>query len=179
MKGETNREDIKDMENRYNARKLECLNTYNIKVESKNIPKENIIDLTFNTANSPTSDGRFNNIEQLPILKNVYKTEESKISLGVSSDNINSNPNYEDLIAKDMGTTANILLIKNNHIYLANVGDSLAVLYKNGIATRLNQEHKTTLASEYSRISKSGSKVINNRIEGRINLTRAIGRYKY
>ena len=30
-----------------------------------------------------------------------------------------------------MGTTANIILIKNNTLYLANVGDSLSVMYKN------------------------------------------------
>jgi len=75
-----------------------------------------------------------------------------------------------------MGTTANILFIKNNYLYLANVGDSMAVIFKNGEAIRLNQEHKVTLISESSRIAKSGAKVINNRIEGRINLTRAIGR---
>jgi hypothetical protein len=80
-----------------------------------------------------------------------------------------------DLIASNMGTTANILLIKNNYIYLANVGDSLAVLYRNGEAVKLNQEHKTSLESEYMRINKSGAKIINNRIEGRLNLTRAIG----
>ena len=74
-----------------------------------------------------------------------------------------------------MGTTANIILIKNNQIFLAKVGDSLAVLFKNGQAIRLNDEHKVTLPSESTRINKSGAKVINNRIEGRLNLTRAIG----
>jgi serine/threonine protein phosphatase PrpC len=82
----------------------------------------------------------------------------------------------EELIASNMGTTANILLIKNNYLYIANVGDSLAVLYKNGEAIKLNQEHKTSLESEYSRINKSGTKIINNRIDGRLNLTRAIGK---
>jgi serine/threonine protein phosphatase PrpC len=84
-----------------------------------------------------------------------------------------------ELIAKNMGTTANILFIKNNYLYLANVGDSLAVIYKNGEAIKLNKEHKVTLECEYSRISKSGAKIINNRIEGRINLTRAIGNFFY
>jgi len=61
-------------------------------------------------------------------------------------------------------------------LYLANVGDSMAVAFKNGEAIRLNHEHKVTLPSESSRISKSGAKIINNRINGRINLTRAIGK---
>ncbi len=74
-----------------------------------------------------------------------------------------------------MGTTANILFIKNSYLYLANVGDSMAVAFKNGKAVKLNNEHKVTLVSESSRISKSGARIINNRIEGRLNLTRAIG----
>lgn len=81
----------------------------------------------------------------------------------------------EDLIANNMGSTANILFIKNNNLYIANAGDSMAVMFKNGEAVRLNQEHKPSLPSETTRISKSGAKVVNNRIEGRLNLTRAIG----
>jgi serine/threonine protein phosphatase PrpC len=81
----------------------------------------------------------------------------------------------DNLVATNMGTTANILLMKNNYLYLANVGDSLAVLFKNGEAIKLNNEHKTSLQSEYTRINKSGARIINNRIEGRLNLTRAIG----
>lgn len=80
-----------------------------------------------------------------------------------------------NLVAKDMGTTTNVLLIKNNYLYLANVGDSLSVMFKNGKAIPLNQEHKTTLISESDRIIKSGSRILNNRVEGRLNLTRAIG----
>ncbi len=75
-----------------------------------------------------------------------------------------------------MGTTANILFIINNYLYLANVGDSIAVAFKNSEAVQLNKVHKVTLPSEASRISKSGAKIINNRIDGRINLTRAIGK---
>jgi serine/threonine protein phosphatase PrpC len=82
----------------------------------------------------------------------------------------------ENLVATNMGTTACVMLVKNNTLYLANVGDSLAVLYRNGEAIKLNQEHKTSLESEFTRINKSGAKIINNRIDGRLNLTRAIGR---
>ena len=74
-----------------------------------------------------------------------------------------------------MGTTANILMIINNSLYLANCGDSLSVMFKNGEAIKLNREHKTTLQSEKERILKSGNEIINNRIAGKLNLTRAIG----
>ena len=86
--------------------------------------------------------------------------------------------NYErnnNFIANQMGTTANILMIINNSLYLANCGDSLSVMFKNGEAIKLNREHKTTLESEKERILKSGNEIINNRIAGKLNLTRAIG----
>lgn len=82
------------------------------------------------------------------------------------------------LVAYEMGTTANVVLIKNNYLYIANVGDSLAVMYKNGVAEKLTTEHKVSLEQEKSRIEKSGARIINNRIEGRLNLTRAIGTIK-
>lgn len=60
-----------------------------------------------------------------------------------------------NLIANDIGTTANVLLLKNNNIYVANVGDSLSVIYKKNTAIRLNKEHKTTNEKEFNRIKKS------------------------
>lgn len=87
----------------------------------------------------------------------------------------NYNENYNELISEKMGTTANLALITSNYIYIANIGDSLAVMYKNGKAEKLNEEHKISVQSEINRINNSGSKIINNRIEGRLNLTRAIG----
>jgi hypothetical protein len=107
--------------------------------------------------------------------KDILTFENSKIEVSFRS--FSENVKEDDLVALNMGTTANILLIRNNYLYLANVGDSLAVLFKNGEAIRLNQEHKTSLQSEYARINKSGARIINNRVEGRLNLTRAIGNY--
>lgn len=105
--------------------------------------------------------------------KDILTLENNKLEISLKSFTREIKGN--DLVASNMGTTTNILLIRNNYLYLANVGDSLAVLFKNGEAIKLNQEHKTSLQSEYARISKSGAKIINNRIDGRLNLTRAIG----
>jgi len=108
----------------------------------------------------------------------IMDDQKVEICFNKNSTDTTKTTNYFSLIAKDMGTTANILLIKNNLLYLANVGDSMAVIFKNGQAIRLNQEHKTTLPAEYARVMKSGAKIINNRIEGKLNLTRAIGKNK-
>jgi hypothetical protein len=105
--------------------------------------------------------------------KEILTLDNNKIEISIRR--ASSGIITEDLIANNMGTTANIVLLKNNYLYIANAGDSLAVMYKNGQAVRLNQEHKPSLPSEMTRISKSGAKVVNNRIEGRLNLTRAIG----
>ena len=69
-----------------------------------------------------------------------------------------------------------ILFIKSKVFFLANVGDSRAVLFKAGKAIRINEEHKPSLISEQSRITKAGFDIIANRIDGKLNLTRAIGK---
>jgi hypothetical protein len=53
----------------------------------------------------------------------------------------------DNLVASEMGTTANIMLIKNGVIYIANAGDSLSVMYKNKKAYNLNREHQTIIES--------------------------------
>ena len=86
-----------------------------------------------------------------------------------------SNLNYEKYVAYEMGTTANIMLIKDGVIYIANVGDSLSVMYKNKKAYNLNKEHQLILKDEKERVVKSGATINGYRINGMLNLTRAIG----
>jgi len=88
-------------------------------------------------------------------------------------------PVKQSSIAYCMGTTANVALIKEKFCYIANVGDSLAVIYKDGKAIKVNSEHKTTLQKEKDRIVNSGRRITNGRIDGRINLTRSIGDFQY
>lgn len=78
-----------------------------------------------------------------------------------------------------MGTTANVLFIKNDCLYLANAGDSITVMYKNKKAVQLNREHKTSLKCEKDRIEENGVKIIGYRVDGVLNLTRAIGDLKF
>ncbi len=78
-------------------------------------------------------------------------------------------------VSYSVGTTANVVFIRDGYCYVANVGDSLAVLYKNGKAIKLNTEHKPSIAKERERVINSGNQIVNNRVSGRLNLTRAIG----
>ena len=86
---------------------------------------------------------------------------------------------YQPFIAYEMGTTANIMLIKNNVIYIANVGDSLSVMYKDGKAYNLNREHQVVIESEKERVLKSGATIQGYRINGMLNLTRALGDIRF
>ena len=86
-----------------------------------------------------------------------------------------STPINSSLVSYSMGTTANVVFISNRTCYIANAGDSMSVLYKNCKAIRLNIEHKLSVNKERERIIKSGTQIINGRISGKLNLTRAIG----
>ena len=57
------------------------------------------------------------------------------------------------------GTTANILLVTKNKILCANVGDSRAVVNKDGKAVPLSWDHKPSIESERERIYKAGHTV--------------------
>ena len=82
-------------------------------------------------------------------------------------------------IANDIGTTANVILLKKNCAYVANVGDSLSVMFKKKKAIKMNKEHKTTMEKEFTRIVKGGGTIKNFRINGKLNITRAIGDLNY
>lgn len=78
------------------------------------------------------------------------------------------------------GCTANVVLITNNVIYVANAGDSRAVLYSNeGEVTPLSVDHKPDMESEKQRIHKAGGYVSDGRVNDNLNLTRAIGDLEY
>ena len=74
------------------------------------------------------------------------------------------------------GCTANALLIYNNLLICANAGDSRCVVGEGGRAIPLSVYHKPTQKRERERIYKAGSTVnIEGRIDGNLNLSRAIG----
>lgn len=57
------------------------------------------------------------------------------------------------------GCTANVLLIKESHLFVANAGDSRCVLAVNGKAVPASTDHKPYLLSEKRRILKAGSTI--------------------
>jgi len=177
----------------------EYLKNKNIKkflseTENKNI-KNNVHGsplLDYNNKLNENIDENNNNISKLYYDGKFLKLNTSTLSSSKDSDSDSYSEKDEKIINKknknnnnfnfadECGSTANIILINNKFIYIANVGDSLSLMYKNGEIYKLSNEHKTTLKSEIIRIKKFNKfKLINNRINGKLNITRAIGDLNY
>jgi protein phosphatase 2C family protein 2/3 len=75
------------------------------------------------------------------------------------------------------GSTACILLFNHVHnlIYIANTGDTRAVLSHNNIAIDLSYDRKATDAEEIARIAYHGGFVVNGRVMGILAVARAFG----
>ena len=77
------------------------------------------------------------------------------------------------------GCTANVLLITPDKYYVANAGDSRAVLSRSNSAVPLSEDHKPDDPIEIDRINKAGGYIVNGRVNGGLNLTRSIGDFQY
>lgn len=75
------------------------------------------------------------------------------------------------------GSTAAIVLISDNKIFSANVGDSNIYLLdiNNRVVKQLSEEHNLSNIKEKERIESEGGKIINNRVGGSIIVSRSIG----
>ncbi|CAG7978606.1 unnamed protein product [Penicillium salamii] len=65
--------------------------------------------------------------------------------------------------------------IRSRVLYTANVGDARIVLCRNGKALRLSYDHKGSDENEGRRISNAGGLILNNRVNGVLAVTRALG----
>lgn len=60
-------------------------------------------------------------------------------------------------------------------LYTANVGDARIVLCRNGKALRLSYDHKGSDENEGKRVVNAGGLILNNRVNGVLAVTRALG----
>lgn len=82
---------------------------------------------------------------------------------------------YNDL----SGSTAVSVLVKNEKIYCANIGDSRAVASVRGHAQLLSFDHKPHHERERARIELAGGFVEGNRVNGNLALSRAFGDFMF
>jgi protein phosphatase 2C family protein 2/3 len=77
------------------------------------------------------------------------------------------------------GCTATVALITSTEIYVANSGDTRAVLSSKGKAKDLSHDHKPDLPAEKRRVERAGGFVEEGRVNGIIAISRAIGDMEY
>ncbi len=77
--------------------------------------------------------------------------------------------------AEFMGSTAIVAVIKDNDLFIANVGDSRAILSRGGKAVALSQDQNPTRPDEFERIKNAGGFVRDNRVGGTLAVSRAFG----
>lgn len=82
-----------------------------------------------------------------------------------------------------VGCTAVVAVLKGGDLYIANAGDSRAVLGRGKLAVPLSEDHKPASPSERARITNAGGFVSEvggvTRVNGNLNLSRAIGDLRY
>ncbi|KAG6785201.1 hypothetical protein POTOM_010928 [Populus tomentosa] len=81
---------------------------------------------------------------------------------------------HSDFSGPTSGSTACVAIIRNNHLIVANAGDSRCVISIEGQAYDLSTDHKPDLEDEKERILKAGGSIDAGRVGGILNLSRAI-----
>ncbi|CAN6220578.1 unnamed protein product [Urochloa humidicola] len=82
---------------------------------------------------------------------------------------------HSDFSGPNCGSTACVALIRNRQLVVANAGDSRCVISRNGQAYSLSRDHKPELEAERERIQSAGGYIQMGRVNGTLNLSRAIG----
>ncbi|XP_076352420.1 putative protein phosphatase 2C T23F11.1 isoform X2 [Tachypleus tridentatus] len=89
-------------------------------------------------------------------------------------------PLYNESMKDELaGTTAVVVLLKDNRIYCGNVGDSRAVASIGGQVQQLSYDHKPGNEAETRRIVAAGGWVEFNRVNGNLALSRALGDFVF
>ena len=112
-------------------------------------------------------------------LKEIHDLQNETNQLEEQSKNKNPLATLSDEGPEGKGCTANVILIKNKVMYIANAGDSRSVLAVKEHAIDLTIDHKPENDKEKARIAKAGGTVTNGRVEGNLNLSRALGDLRY
>lgn len=121
------------------------------------------------------------------LLECIMQTEEFKaenVIRGIHSGFLRLDDEMRDLPEMNSGTeksgsTAVCAFISPKNIYIANCGDSRAVLCHSGDPVFWTQDHKPVLPSEKERIQKAGGSVMVQRVNGSLAVSRALGDYEY
>ncbi|KAM2527382.1 hypothetical protein TB1_024644 [Malus domestica] len=82
---------------------------------------------------------------------------------------------HSDFDGPNSGSTACVAIIRNKQLLVANAGDSRCVISRKVQAYNLSKDHKPDIENEKERILKAGGFIQVGRVNGSLNLARAIG----
>ena len=91
---------------------------------------------------------------------------------------VDSGTDVENLTSADLlsGACSTVVYIKGNKLYSANIGDCTAVISKsNGDFQKITKLHVPSEREEYERIRISGGLVNNGKLDGVVDVSRAVG----
>lgn len=103
--------------------------------------------------------------------KVVNSEEDSKIKKKeTASSEVTAVPSSDSATAKLKASAS-----RQRVLYTANVGDARIILCRSGKALRLSYDHKGSDENEGRRIANAGGLILNNRVNGVLAVTRALG----
>lgn len=76
------------------------------------------------------------------------------------------------------GSTAAIVLLHGERLYVAHCGDTRVVLSRKGTAIELTKDHTCENAAEVERVEREGGHIMHGLVNGDIEITRSIGDYE-
>ena len=77
--------------------------------------------------------------------------------------------------AENCGSTAVVVVVNNNNIYCANVGDSKCFYLNKNNVVQLTEDHNCKNEKEKEELKKKGILIFQNRVFGSLSLTRTMG----
>ena len=116
-----------------------------------------------------------------PIAATIAKAHEASAASGTAPADPAPNPTPQIQAAMTLPNSAATLpklqesASRQRVLYTANVGDARIVLCRNGKALRLSYDHKGSDETEGRRITNAGGLILNNRVNGVLAVTRALG----
>jgi len=111
----------------------------------------------------------------------AFKQKDFKKALKAAYLNIDKEMlNEPSIIQNPAGCTAVAALITDDNVlYIANSGDSRAIISTNGEATAITVDHKPNSPIELDRIKNAGGYVECGRVNGNLALSRALGDFEF
>ncbi|KAI1777641.1 PP2C-domain-containing protein [Hypoxylon cercidicola] len=99
----------------------------------------------------------------------------SKATDATKSNNTPENDSGNNAIPESAHAKLKGAAMRQRVLYTANVGDARIILCRGGKALRLSYDHKGSDENEGKRIANAGGLILNNRVNGVLAVTRALG----